>query len=225
MARKTTRRRYYRKFYRRYKNVTPSQQYFKVKLEAYSKISFPTTELYAQGGPTIFGINAADEDVIWADKGLLTIEQLFKHYAYKNTLSGLFSYYKITGIRVEVTPEARNTTLPTTVTVQAATLPTVMEQVYLSYRAGSNVIQNLNEVRANNQSILLDPYNKMVRYWRVFGGTTSYINTNQMFAGGFTTNSETQNSQQAIAVMDNYKMQPSWQVKFNLYILYKVSKA
>lgn len=225
MARKTTRRRYYRRYYRRYRNVTPSQQYFKVKLEAYSKISFPTTELYAAGGSTIFGVNAADEAVLWADKGLLTIAQIFNHYSYKNTLSGLFSYYKITGIRVEITPEARNSTLPSSVTVQAATLPTIMEQVYLSYRAGNNDIQTLQEVRANNQSILLDPYNKVVRYWRVFGGTTSYINTNQNFAGGFTTVSETQNSEQAIAIMDTYKNQPSWQVKFNLYILYKVSKA
>lgn len=225
MARKTTRRRYYRKFYKRYRNVTPSQQYFKVKLEAYSKISFPTTELHAAGGPTIFGVNAADEEVLWADKGLLKIEQIFNHYSYKNTLSGLFSYYKITGIRVEITPEARNSTLPNSIMAQGSVIPTIIEQAYLSYRAGNNAIQTLQEVRANNQSVLLDPYNKIVRYWRVFGGTTSYINTNQNFAGGFTTTSETQNSEQAVALMDIYKIQPSWQVKFNLYILYKVSKA
>ena len=225
MAKTTRRRRYYKKFYKRYRNVTPSQQYFRVKLEAYSKISFPTTGLAQNGGTPIFGVNSTDADVLWADKGLLKIEQLFNHYAYKNTLAGLFSYYKITGIRVEVTPEARNSTLPATVMFNQNTLPTIMEQVYLSYRAGSNIIQNLAEVRANNQSILLDPNNRIVRYWRVFGGTTSYINTNQQFAGGFTTISETQAGQDAMRLMDTYAVQPSWQVKFNLYILYKVSKA
>ena len=225
MAKTTRRRRYYRRAYRRYRTVTPSQQYFRVKVEAYSKISFPTTELHAAGGATIFGINASDEDILWADKGLLTLERIFNQYTYKNTLSGLFSYYKITGIRVEITPEARNSTLPAQVTVQGSTFPTIIEQAYLSYRAGSNIIQNLNEVRSNNQSVLLDPYNKIVRYWRVYGSTTSYINTNQNFAGAFTTTSETQEAEQSIQIMDNYRVQPSWQVKFNLYILYKVSKA
>ena len=110
MAKKKTWRRYYRKSFRRYKQVS---NYFRVKVEYYDRLRFMiyepgSEEAGVNGGPLVFDKRA--NMVPDADR-TLSLADIMAQYTYTNTLQGLFSYYRPTGIRIEVVPEARNNTL------------------------------------------------------------------------------------------------------------------
>lgn len=228
MAKKKTWRRYYRKSFRRYKQVS---NYFRVKVEYYDRLRFmnyePGTEEAGQnGGPLVFEKRA--NQVADADR-TLSLADIMAQYTYTNTLQGLFSYYRPTGIRIEVIPDARNATIPSITTVNNQTLNVPYYQCIISYRSGSNQSQTLSEARSNNQSIVLNPNQKISKYWRIYGTTSAYSVTNTNFAGAFTIRNEyptgvTQEDarQRSLSV---YRLQPSWSVKINIYYLYKYSKA
>lgn len=223
MAKTTKKRRYYRRVFRRYKNV--SQNYFRVKAEFNDSIYFPTRLQLARGGPVGFGGNWNDVNVPEANKGLLNLNRFMTTYPYTATLQGLFSYYKITGIRVEISPDPRNYTLPTTVIVGGVNLPNYSPVVYFSYRAGNNTIQTLNEAKSNNQSVILSPTGKINRYWKVYGASGAYTATTEALDGAFSVVGIMEENAQAIEGFDTFQSQPSYKVKISIYLLYKQSKA
>ena len=128
-----------------------------------------------------------------------TIYQLFDDYK-KGRLTNATDYlmlpsyftYKLTGIKVEIVPESRNAALPSTIRLDEVYYNLPYPQIMFSYRGGSNNSQTLSEVKANNQSILLNSNQRVSRYWRVYGMTTSYLATeeNVFFAGAFTIRNE-----------------------------------
>ena len=215
MAKVSKKKRWYRRGYKRYRGLS-NQQYFRVKAEYYSDILFPVA---ANTGRAYF--RASNGRVV-------TLTQIMQAYSYVNVLSGIFAYYKITGIRIEVTPDARNVNLDKTVNIP------VLEQdeqvlepvVMVSYRAGNDNEQSLAEVKANNQSIVLNPHQKVSRYWRTYGASGAYRPATNGLDGAFTVQNEYDAQQaQLLNAMYQYKTQPSWKIKINVYLLYKQSKA
>ena len=200
MARRTYRRRRYRRYFRRYKQVG-AQQYFRVKAEFVDAIRFPDDI-----GQPLFLSKIAQQ--IAADRSVLTNQNCLTGYTYAIMLSGIFSFYKIAGIRVEVIPDSRNNSLDPANAPRAA---------YLSYRSGDNAIQTFDQVKANNLSILLDPLQRQVRYWRssaLMAG--DYAVTTSSFNGGFTAAAQNNGA---------FGEQPSWHIRISFYFLYKGSKA
>lgn len=215
MAKVSKKKRWYRRGYRRYRSLN-NQQYFRVKAEFYSDIMFPVA---ANTGRAYF--KSTNTKVV-------TLSRIMQDYAYVNLLSGIFSYYKITGIRIEVTPDARNSNLDKTVNIP------VLEQneqvlepvVMVSYRAGNDNEQSLVEAKANNQSIVLNPRQKVTRYWRTYGASGAYRPATNGLDGAFTVQNDYDNQQaQLFNAMYQYKTQPSWKCKISIYLLYKQSKA
>ena len=214
MAKVSKKKRWYRRGYRRYRNLS-NQQYFRVKAEYYSDIIFP---MAANTGRAYFYAENAK---------VVTLTNIMQKYTYTNVLMGLFSYYKISGIRIEVTPDARNAGLEKKVTVPNLGEQNVVEPVVMiSYRAGDSGEQTLAEAKANNQSIVLSPSQKVTRYWRTYGASGAYKPSSDGIEGAFTVQNE-YDAQQAILLnaMYQYKTQPSWKVKISIYLLYKQSKA
>lgn len=192
-------RRYYRRYYRRYRNV--SMNYFRVKAEFNDKLIFPN----AEAGNLVFYTKRADN--IEARRSYVTFTEMMNQYMYTNTLAGLFSYYKLTGIRIEVIPDARNNGLGA---------DSEDPELYISYRHGSNNGFTLQECRSNNQSIMLDSTQRVFRYWKVYGADGTYSATSNYPAGSLQVQSNLNRL---------YAVSPSFKVKINLYLLYKQSKA
>ena len=204
MAKKTYKKykkNYYKK-YPYYKQVVASRNYFKVKAEAYDYIEFE-----AQNGIITFRSQQGEQVAL--NRGVLTIGNVMDGYAYSVTLAGLFSYYKIIGIAIELMPEASNTNGAKQITDERA--------IYLGFRSGSNNVATINEVRAFNQSLLLDSVNRQRRYWKTFGMYGDWTVSNQPVLGAFIVKNQGDNS--------SNNVQPSWKIKISLYLLYKLSKA
>lgn len=230
MARKALRK-YKRKTYgyRRFKSV--SMNYFKVKMEYTDRICFAffvpgSNGAISKGGPAMFKTR---ENLTGEEPFKVSLQYILDQYMYTNSLAAIFAYYKLTGIRVEIVPESRNSALSSVeeVNEQKWTIPYPM--VFFSYRSGNNSLQTVAECRSNNQSIVLNPNQKVSRYWRVYGTTSTFITTGTSFAGAFTVRNEyptgdldNAKAQRALMV---YAFQPSWQVKISAYYLYKYSRA
>lgn len=227
---KTKKRRYYRKSFKRYRNV--SMNYLRVKVEYIDRITFQvyepfTNDGYQNGGPAIFFSRSGQQ--VMDNRRVVSLGDVQAGYSYTQSLMSLFSYYRPTGIRVEITPESRSLNLPNTYKNQNVdhVVPTV--PVILSYRAGNNSAQSFTEAKANNQSIVLNSNAKVARYWRIYGATAAYASTSNAFTGAFTVANEyplglDNNSNYARGMMV-YALQPSWSIKINVYYLYKYSKA
>lgn len=222
-----------RKYYRRYKRYRQiSSNYLRVKVEYFDRLAYQayspfSNEAIRDGGPMIFLRKASIEGI--NNRRFISLGEIQTSYTYDNALTNLFSYYRPTGIRIEVVPEARNNSLPQDFV--ANNIHHVIPTVYavISYRAGNNNAQTLGEAVANNQSIVLNANEKSSRYWKIYGGTTAYVATSQAFSGGFTIANEypvgeTENEGRTRGMMV-YSLQPSWSVKISIYYLYKYSKA
>lgn len=216
MAKGSKKRRYYRKYYRRYKRLS-NETYFRVKAEFYASLQWRNQT----GDPRIAFSYAGVQGV----PHIIKLSDIMQGYAYKNVLSGLFSYYKITGIRVEVIPDARNNQLDKTVTILNTATPVAETSIMVSYRAGDDTEQTLAECKANNQSILLNPRERITRYWRTYGTSGAYRSTSENLVGAFSIQNEITGNQQVDDIMYQYKTQPSFKMKINIYLLYKQSKA
>ena len=178
MAKVSKKKRWYKRGYRRYRGLN-NQQYLRVKAEFYSDVYFPPA---ANTGRAFFKTT---------NSTTVTLVNIMQNYTYTNVLAGIFSYYKITGIRIEVTPDARNTNLPKTINVPNLGDENVMEPVVMiSYRAGNDNEQSLTEAKANNQSIVLNPKQKVTRYWRTYGASGAYRPATDGLDGAFTVQNE-----------------------------------
>lgn len=232
---KTKKRRYYRKTFRRYKGI--SSNYFRIKAEFNDRIVFPSFEPLTQnarngGGYAYF--KTRENQSTYTNRQIVNLGDIMAQYAYTQILAGLFSYYRPTGIRVEIVPEARNSSIDSVFFQPRGDQdPLKYEvpypQVMFSYRAGDTSLQTLAEVRANNQSIMLNPSEKVTRYWRIYGTTTAYVSTNATFTGAFSIQnafpSGSTEEEAATRGLMVYQLQPSWSVKISVYYLYKYSKA
>lgn len=199
MARK---RKYTKRTYttRRYKQIA-SRNYFKVKAEYYDAILFPDN---APGKP-LFANRINDQNATVLTKGTNTINQMLTGYTYSVTLSGLFSFYKITGIALEIIPKYDN-----------GNVVTDQVDIYLGYRVGNTTHMNLSEIKAVNQNLLLDPRNRQRKYFRTLGNFGDWTNTANAIDGAISIDSSA----------NGQKMnQHSWTIKVSMYLLYKFSKA
>lgn len=198
MARK---RKYTKKTYtyRRYKQII-SRNYFRVKAEYYDVIQFPT-----DGGKPQFVNRILDQNANAATMGTNTLSKMLQGYSYAQILSGLFSFYKITGIAFEIIPKDNN-------------FDQIIDQidVFLGYRVGNDDHMTLSEIKAVNQNLLLDPRNRQRKYFRTLGDYGSWVNTSNAIGGGISIES---------ALTGDRKSQHSWTIKVSLYLLYKFSKA
>ena len=219
-----------KKGYKRYKSV--QMNYFRVKTEFNDRLVFdyamPGTADGANNGGYCFFVTRAAQ-VGQANRNHVTLGDLLNQYVYTNMLEGLFSYYRPTGIKIEALPESRNQSLPSSFQIQNVVHNIPFPQVMISYRAGSNAGQTLQEVRANNQSLVLNTSQKVARYWKIYGTTTSYDVTTSRFTGAFTVQNAFPNTQseqdQTTRSMMVYRLMPSWQIKISVYYLYKYSRA
>lgn len=186
--------------YRRYKQVA-SRNYFKVKAEYYDAILFPDN---APGKP-LFANRVNDQNATVLTKGTNTINQMLTGYTYSVTLAGLFSFYKITGIALEIIPKYDN-----------GNIVTDQVDIYLGYRVGNTTHMNLSEIKAVNQNLLLDPRNRQRKYFRTLGNFGDWTNTANAIDGAISIDSS--------ANGQNHH-QHSWTIKVSMYLLYKFSKA
>ena len=230
MARKAALRKYRKKYgYRRFKSV--SMNYFKVKMEYTDRIIFfqaipGSAQGAVYGGPARFATRAS---MSGEEPFKVSLQYVLDQYMYTNPLAEIFAYYKLTGIRVEVVPESRNSALSTIEIINDEKYTVPYPMVFLSFRAGNNSWQTVAECRSNNQCIILNPNQKVSRYWRVYGTTASFIATGTAFTGAFsvrneypTADNDQAKTQRSLMV---YGFQPSWQVKISAYYLYKYSRA
>ena len=230
MARKGALRKFRKKYgYRRFKSV--SMNYFKVKMEYTDRIIF-AQNVPGSGPGSIYGGPAK-----FATRVSMTGEEPFKvslqyvldQYMYTNSLAAIFAYYKLTGIRVELVPESRNSALSSIEEIENEKYTIPYPMVFFSYRSGNNSLQTVAECRSNNQSIVLNPNQKVSRYWRVYGTTSTFITTGTSFSGAFTVRNEYPTGEDAQSKTTRslmvYAFQPSWQVKISVYYLYKYSRA
>lgn len=195
--RKYTKRTY---TYRRYKQIA-SRNYFKVKAEYYDVIFFPANE----AGKPLFANRVNDEGATVASKATNTLNQMLTGYTYSVTLAGLFSFYKITGITLEIIPKYNNGDV-------------VLDQsdVYLGYRVGNATHMTLSEIKAVNQNLLLDPRNRQRKYFRTLGNFGDWTNTANAIDGAISIDSTSNGERNS---------QHSWTIKVSMYLLYKFSKA
>lgn len=198
MARPRARKNFRRSYgYRRYRQIT-SRNYFKVKAEFYDILKFPTSN-----NIIIFGSRSGQE--IPGNRSLLPISSIYTGYTYSNVLSGLFSYYKLLSVSVELIPKYNN----------AGQVDDQL-QAFLGFRMGNGAAITLSEMKALNQSLLLDARNRQRRYWRVYNASGDWVNTNDALTGGFSVQSS------GTSTTSN---QHQWDIKIALYLLYKYSKA
>lgn len=193
-ARKNFRKNY---GYKRYRQIT-SRNYFKVKAEYYDVIKFPPSE-----GIAMFKSRANQE--IPGNRSILPISVLYTGYTYSNILSGLFSYYKVLSVAVELIPKYNNSSQ-----IDDAF------QTFIGIRMGDAKGLTLSEMKALNQSLLLDARNRQRRYWRVFNTSGEWVNTNDALIGAFSLQSSDTSTT---------SNQHQWDLKISLYLLYKYSKA
>lgn len=196
-GKKRTYKRNYNNGYKRYRQVA-SRNYFKVKAEFYDFIQYPDEN----GKPIFYSKRGAD---VMGNRAVLTVDDMLSSYTYTNILQGLFSYYKVLGLAVEVIPKYNN-----------GDVVTEQRQTFIGFRAASNEAMTMSELKAINQSFLLDPRNRQRRYWRVFNTGGDWQGTGQVISGGITVQSPE---------VGNKNTQHIWDIKVSIYLLYKYSKA
>ena len=197
---KTTRKYRYRKnnYFRRYRQLA-SRNYFKVKAEFYDRIIFPN----GSTGQPVFVSKEADGTL--ANRSVLTTTNIFTGYSYAQVLSGLFSYYKILSVAIELIPKYN-------------TGDTIANgrTVFLGFKMGSNDALTIQEIKALNQNLVLDPRNRQRRYWKVYNTQGLWNPTDAISNGCITIQADD------VGTKDT---QHQWDIKVTLYLLYKYSKA
>ena len=126
------RRRSYRRYYRRYRNV--SNVYFPCRVEGVYTIAFPNTQ---SGGGPIFAENG--------QLSLVSFLSLFQASQYYGSLITMFGYYKVTGVAMEVTPGPNN----------YKGFNVLGLNVLLGFRFGKTGAMSYQELVADNNSIVL----------------------------------------------------------------------
>ena len=190
------RRRYYRRrYYRRYRKI--SENYFKVKAEAVGKIIWPANDANQPLLQVPGQVNASSQ----------TFAALLENTTYINTLAGMFSFYRMTGLLIETLPDAAN--------IGGNKIIENFNPVFIAARAGSNLLMNYGELKSINSGIMLDAINRQRKYTKFYGYYGDWINTTGAPTGAVSVGCSVNN------IIAN---SPTWTVKFTFYLLYKKSK-
>lgn len=173
VKRRYGRRYYYRRGFRRYKNV--SNIYFRARVEGVYTVSFPE-----QAGSAIFVENN--------QLNVVTFDTLFRSSQYYGSLISMFGYYKVSGVLMEVTPGQNN----------FKGINIVGLNVLLGFRFGKTAAMTYRELIADNNSIVLGINTNKRKYTSTMGsnGWTSTVDTNSL--GSFSVSSSI-NSDYSIA--------------------------
>lgn len=135
---------YYRRGYRRYKNV--SNTYFRARVEGVYTIAFPE-----QAGTPIFVENNQMNTV--------TFNSLFASSQYYGSLTSMFGYYKVSGILMEITPGQNNFKGITVVGLN----------VLLGFNFGKGGAMTYQQLVADNNSIMLGINTNKRKYTSTMG--------------------------------------------------------
>ena len=183
------RKRYYRG-YRRYRSV--SNSYFRTRVEGVFTIAFPSL----QDGDPVFAENNGLNTV--------TFNKLFSSSQYYGSLVNMFGYYKVSGVLMEVTPGPNN--------FKGITL--VGLNVLLGFRFGKDTAMTLQELVADNNSIILGINTNKRKYSSTMGsnGWTSTAENNAL--GAFSI---------ASSIQSNLNVAPSWTCRLAVYMIFKKS--
>lgn len=144
VKRKYGRRYYYRRGFRRYKNV--SNTYFRARVEGVYTIAFPE-----QAGTPIFVENNQMNTV--------TFNSLFAASQYYGSLTSMFGYYKVSGILMEITPGQNNFKGITVVGLN----------VLLGFNFGKGGAMTYQQLVADNNSIMLGINTNKRKYTSTMG--------------------------------------------------------
>lgn len=144
VKRRYGRRYYYRRGYRRYKNV--SNTYFRARVEGVYTIAFPE-----QAGTPIFVENNQLSTV--------TFNSLFASSQYYGSLTSMFGYYKVSGILMEITPGQNNFKGITVVGLN----------VLLGFNFGKGGAMTYQQLVADNNSIMLGINTNKRKYTSTMG--------------------------------------------------------
>lgn len=189
-----------RRFYRRW-NTWNSRRYrqFKkanylaYKIDVSGDLVFPTSD----GQPVFSNTNSSTIPFSSFLGGSSATEfQKFK---------GIFTFYRIRGIRMEFVPSSGNSTLSTI---------THTKPVYAGFfLSGANT--QLSDLPTVNQSILLNPLQKSAKYFYLYGAQDDWKLFDTGYSGFFGTYS-------AENASDNTG--PAWSYRITFYITFKYAK-
>lgn len=196
---KTKRKRWNKKF-KRYKKV--SENYFRVRAEVDGLIQYPAN---APGQPVFKLTNLGQLE---NPSNVLTFQSILTHQTYSVMLEGMFSFYKLLGVAIEVTPQAQNIAGYKNIDREPMTI--------IGVRAGKNGAMTFSEARSINSSMVLNPAQYQRKYTSLLGFYNSYISTDASFSGAVTIVAEDNTGQLANS--------PTWVFKITQYMLYKKSK-
>ena len=183
-------RRRYARGYRRYRSV--SNSYFRTRVEGVFTIAFPSL----QDGDPVFAENNGLNTV--------TFNKLFSSSQYYGSLTSMFGYYKVSGVLMEVTPGSNN----------FKGISLVGLNVLLGFRFGKDTAMTLQELVADNNSIILGINTNKRKYTSTMGsnGWTSTADNNAL--GAFSV---------ASPIQSNLSNAPTWTCRLAVYMVFKKS--
>lgn len=188
----------YRRYYRKKKI---SENYFRAKVEASGVIYF--SENPVEGQQTgIALMNIGDGGV-----QRLTFRQILESTTYNVMLSGMFSFWRLTGMAIEVVPASSNSGGNKIISDEGP--------IYIAPRAGTNDAMNYSELKSINSAILMNPLQSTRKYTKFYGYYGDWISTDSYPQGAI-----------SIAALSGglRANKPEWTFKVTCYLLYKKSK-
>ena len=193
MKRTAYRKRPYRRYYRRYRSV--SNQYFPCRVEGVYTVSFPQDTTGSSGAPRFY-----DAATNWSY--VVPFSTLFEGSQYYGSLTNMFGFYKVTGVKMEVQPHIDN----------AANVRQTFP-VLIGFKTGSVAQMTYSQLIADNNSLFLStsPNKKYISTMNSQGWSPT--NASQA-VGAFSVGA---------ASISNSTHSPTWACKLCVYILFKKS--
>ena len=179
-----------RRYYRRYRSV--SNQYFPCRVEGVYTIAYPSGE---DGAVRFF-------DAAGNFNFVVTFATLFTNSQYYGSLTSMFGYYKVTGVRMEVHPNWSN-----------AGAVIQQDPILLGFRTGSIAQMTYPELVADNNSLFLG-VNSSKKYVSTMNSQGWGPTNTEQVVGAFSVGS---------SGTSNKGRSPFWSCKLCVYILFKKS--
>ena len=187
------RRRAYRRSYtsrrwRRYRKYN----YFTAKIEFDGDLVFPTSS----GQPKF----SAGDNTAWGIGNALANNADFKRYI------AIFQMYRIRGIRFEFTPTAGNSSIATI---------THTKPIYVGWNVTGTAEEIISMLKYSDKAILLDPLNKVTKYWSMWGYQDDWKIAQGLLAGYIAAQTDEN-------ATDNTG--PAWSYRITFYVAFKSTK-
>lgn len=216
MAKVKTTKTQRRKYYRRYKKIKAVDTYFNCKLEWNGLIRWPLVD----GGPVMLATGTTEGATARTFNQLLragSTDQVSNSYV---LLNRLFSYMRIRGVAIEVTPSIRNAGASSAVVnPQGETAGLILTNdypVYIGVLWGTTQTVTDTELRTANTSFQLNPLQKVRKYFSNYGGSDDYkTTTGELGYPGVV---------QLLGSNGTSGNSPMWSMKITFYCRYKIQK-